>query len=67
MLTLDYMHQDTYNDQGHVLFMFVDTKNQLADLITKALSVPLFRPSAFILLGHGLIKKFNLIGVELYE
>ena len=54
-------------DQGHVLFMFVDTKNQLADLITKALSVPLFRPSAFILLGHGLIKKFNLIGVELYE
>lgn len=53
-------------DQGHVLFKYVETKLQLADILTKALCVTLFRSLAFILLGHGLIYGLNIPGVELY-
>ena len=54
-------------EQGYVLFKFIGTEYQLADILTKALSVPIFRHLAFYLLGHGLIAHFKLEGIELYN
>ena len=54
-------------EQGHVIFKFISTELQLADILTKALSVPMFWYLGYMLMGHALIGHFNIPGVQLYK
>ena len=54
-------------EQSHVIFKFIFTELQIADILTKALSVPTFWYLGYMLMGHALLATFNIPGVQLYK
>ena len=50
-------------EQGDVLIQHVSSEENVADILTKPMHPAMFQRLAAMILGHGLVKGFNIAGV----
>ena len=66
-----YYRSRHLQEQGEVNVQYIPTKDNIADILTKPLSVKVFRKHAVQILGHGRVQRLGIPGVfeelEVYE